>query len=180
MDRIDGWRCWYAFPGLSEVLHSPLRPAAVRHLPIATWPKRTKHAECAILANPTLARKRWHKAPEENCACGIGVIGTYSDLLQRLTLLQGWAERRPPERYLFNTTPVIVVGRVTGSGLILGPRQEQNTDVPEFRVERARIQALWIPTTVPASDALVSLSESFATRYRVPVGLGLPDVRVGL
>ena len=177
MDRINGWRCWYAFPEHSEVLHSPLRAAAVRHLPIAAWSKRFKSAECAIAANPTLARKRWHKAPEENCACGIGVIGTYSDLLQRLTLLQGWAERRPPERYLFNTTPVIVVGRVTGSGLILGPRQEQNTDVPEYRVERARIQALFITTTMPAPTALQSLAESFSARYRVPVQLGLPEFR---
>jgi hypothetical protein len=127
-----------------------------------------------------LARKPWHKAPEEYCACGIGVIPEYADLLTRLSLLRGWAERRPPERYLFNTIPVIVVGRVRASGLILGPRQERNTDVPEYRVERARIQELFVPTTTPASNALQSLAGSFAARYQVPVQLGLPELQEAL
>ena len=165
------WRLWHAYPGHSDELFSPLRSKGVKDLPIARWSKVTKNAECAINAHPLLQWKLQHLSPDENCACGIGAIPELSDVMIRYALVCKLAEKRPVDRFHFDTRPLVVIGTIRVSGKTI-ERLPQNTDVPELRVERARIRELWLPGV---GAEIEQLKESLALRFRVPVHLGLPQ-----
>ncbi|EME17971.1 hypothetical protein [Rhodococcus qingshengii] len=173
---INAWRTWTAYPGHSDVLHSPWRNKTSRNTPFAVWQKATKHAECAInIRNETLFPDRVHPVPGEKCNCGIGVIPEFSDVMRRFEVFSFMNNKKPPERNIFPIRPVIAIGRVQAFGRIhdIGHKQAMNMDVPELRVESACIRELWLPA--PPSAALAELAASFRARYRVAVHCGLPD-----
>ncbi|TSD45020.1 hypothetical protein FFI94_001840 [Rhodococcus sp. KBS0724] len=171
MTRQLAWRLWHAYPGHSDELFSPMRSKAVKDMPIARWSKASKHAECAINANPHLQWNRHHEAPFENCACGIGAIPELSDVMTRYALLCSFAEKRTVDRFHFNTRPLVVVGTIRVSGKVID-RLPHNTDVPELRVQYARIRELWLPGV--GAD-IEQLKDALALRFRVPVHLGIPQ-----
>lgn len=171
MSEFIGWRTWNAYIGHGSVLHSPWRVKSLQRTPLALWEKRYKHAECIRRRLPC------KESPGVSCTCGIGVIPVYEDLCERFRVFSHMNDKRPAERHLYLTRPVIVVGRVKAYGTVRdgGHKQPQNMDVAELRVESAKILELWVPGE--PTRHLEDLAESFTHRYRVPAHLGFPEPR---
>jgi len=177
---IQGWRTWAAYPGVSDVLHSPWRSSTLRGTEFATWQKSSKRARCQggelrrTRAFGAETRHRDHGGrgvPDPDCTCGIGVLTGYDALLDRV---ETFGLMNKPKKIPGGPEPMvatIITGRVDGSGTILsrGRKGAEGLDCSELRVQNAQIVELWIP---PEAELLLS---PFTKRYGVPVSIGFPE-----
>lgn len=198
---MEGWRTWSAYPGITDLLHSPWRSATLHGTEFATWQSRTKTARCqggellrsrrygARPAHPDHATpvdaasgNTGYSAPAPECTCGIGVLTSYDALLDRMRTFTKKNKPRPIPGCLntdgtYNSTgctATIITGRIRGYGTIMnrGRKSALGLDTSELRCEHAEILELWIPADAPGA---ADLANSFRSRYSVPVHIGFPD-----